>query len=218
MGSFRGDGRSAKGRSTMKTVSALTFAVQSFVTLLVIFDPPGATPIFLALVSDKSQRERTRLAWQAAGVSLFVIATFALFGRFILNYMNVSIEALQAAGGLLLLYVSLELLTGRGNESASEGTNIGMVPLGTPLLAGPGAIVATMIFVQQAHTPERVTGLVVAIIAVHVIIGLVLMTSTHVLKLIKESGVTLLARIAGLLLAAIAVQMLADAIKVLSNS
>jgi multiple antibiotic resistance protein len=187
----------------MKDVSALTFAVQSFVTLLVIFDPPGATPIFLALVSDKSQRERTRLAWQAAGVSLFVIATFALFGRFILNYMNVSIEALQAAGGLLLLYVSLELLTGKGNETASEGTNIGMVPLGTPLLA---------------HTPERVSGLVVAIIAVHLIIGLVLMTSTHVLKLIKESGVTLLARIAGLLLAAIAVQMLADAIKVLSNS
>jgi multiple antibiotic resistance protein len=201
----------------MKNVSALTFAVQSFVTLLVIFDPPGATPIFLALVSDKSIRERKRLAWQAAGVSLFVIATFALFGRFILNYMNVSIEALQAAGGLLLLYVSLELLTGKGNEAATEGTNIGMVPLGTPLLAGPGAIVATMIFVQQAHTPGRITGLVVAIIAVHLIIGVVLMLSTKVLGLIKESGVTLLARIAGLLLAAIAVQMLADAIRVLAS-
>jgi multiple antibiotic resistance protein len=200
----------------MKTVTALTFAVQSFVTLLVIFDPPGATPIFLALVSDKSKRERTRLAWQAAGVSLFVIATFALFGRFILNYMNVSIEALQAAGGLLLLYVSLELLTGRGGKEAVEGTNIGMVPLGTPLLAGPGAIVATMIFVQQANTPARIGGLVLAIITVHLIIGLVLMLSTKVLMLIKESGVTLLARIAGLLLAAIAVQMLADAIKVLA--
>jgi multiple antibiotic resistance protein len=201
----------------MKTVSALTFAVQSFVTLLVIFDPPGATPIFLALVSDKSERERRRLAWQAAGVSLFVIATFALFGRFILNYMNVSIEALQAAGGLLLLYVSLELLTGKGTEATSEGTNVGMVPLGTPLLAGPGAIVATMIFVQQAHTPARATGLIIAIVAVHLVIGLVLMLSTKVLGLIKESGVTLLARIAGLLLAAIAVQMLADAIKVLAS-
>jgi multiple antibiotic resistance protein len=192
----------------MKTVSALTFAVQSFVTLLVIFDPPGATPIFLALVSDKSERERRRLAWQAALVSLFVI----------LDYMNVSIEALQAAGGLLLLYVSLELLTGKVTESESAGTNIGMVPLGTPLLAGPGAIVATMIFVQQANTPQRITGLVVAIVAVHLLIGLVLMMSTKILKLIKESGVTLLARIAGLLLAAIAVQMLADAIKVLANS
>ena len=202
----------------MKTVSALTFAVQSFVTLLVIFEPPGATPIFLALVSDKSERERRRLAWQAAFVSLFVIATFALFGRLILDYMNVSIEALQAAGGLLLLYVSLELLTGKVSESESAGTNIGMVPLGTPLLAGPGAIVATMIFVEQANTPQRVTGLVIAIVAVHLLIGLVSMMSTKILKIIKESGVTLLARIAGLLLAAIAVQMLADAVKVLANS
>ncbi len=202
----------------MKNVSALTFAVQSFVTLLVIFDPPGATPIFLALVADKSERERRRLAWQAAFVSLFVIATFALFGRAILDYMNVSIEALQAAGGLLLLYVSLQLLTGAQSEDSTAGTNIGMVPLGTPLLAGPGAIVATMIFVQQADTPARIGGLVIAIIAVHLIIGVVLMTSTKVLKLIKESGVTLLARIAGLLLAAIAVQMLADAIKILANA
>lgn len=202
----------------MNSVSALTFAVQSFVTLLVIFDPPGATPIFLALVSDKSERERRRLAWQAAFVSLFVIATFALFGRVILDYMNVSIEALQAAGGLLLLYVSLQLLTGAKSDDAVSGTNIGMVPLGTPLLAGPGAIVATMIFVEQANSPERVTGLVIAIVAVHLIIGIVLMMSTHVLKLIKESGVTLLARIAGLLLAAIAVQMLADAIKVLASA
>jgi multiple antibiotic resistance protein len=202
----------------MNTVSTLTFAVQSFVTLLVIFDPPGATPIFLALVSDKSERERRRLAWQAAFVSLFVIATFAVFGRFILDYMNVSIEALQAAGGLLLLYVSLELLTGKMSETESAGTNIGMVPLGTPLLAGPGAIVATMIFVQQAGSAERLGALGIAIVAVHLIIGLVLMMSTKILKLIKESGVTLLARIAGLLLAAIAVQMLADAIKVLAGS
>lgn len=218
MGAPGGHGESTKGSISMNDVTALTFAVQAFVTLLVIFDPPGATPIFLALVSDKSQRERTRLAWQAAAVSLFVIATFALFGRFILDYMHVSMEALQAAGGLLLLYVSLQLLLGTATDIASEGTNIGMVPLGTPLLAGPGAIVATMIFVQQADSPQRIGGLVIAIIAVHLVIGIVLMTSTHVLKVIKISGVTLLARIAGLLLAAIAVQMLADAVKVLSQS
>ena len=71
-------------------VSALTFAVQSFVTLLVIMDPPGATPVFLALVSDKTQKERIRLAWQAAAISLVVITSFALFGQFVLEYMNVS--------------------------------------------------------------------------------------------------------------------------------
>jgi multiple antibiotic resistance protein len=131
--------------------------------------------------------------------------------------MNVSIEALQAAGGLLLLYVSLQLLTGAKGEESGASSNIGMVPLGTPLLAGPGAIVATMIFVQQADSPARIGGLVAAIVAVHVIIGVVLALSTKVLGLIKESGVTLLARIAGLLLAAIAVQMLADAINLLAQ-
>ena len=84
-------------------VSTLTFSIQAFVTLLVILDPPGATPIFLSLVADKSKKERVQLAWQAALVSLVVITFFSLFGRFILEYMNVSIEALQAAGGLLLL-------------------------------------------------------------------------------------------------------------------
>jgi multiple antibiotic resistance protein len=198
----------------MNTINAVTFATQAFVTLFVIMDPPGATPIFLGLVGDKSPKERIRLAWQAAGVSLFVIASFAIFGQFILDYMHVSIEALQAAGGLLLLYVSLQLLTGTSKGGADQqSSNIGMVPLGTPLLAGPGAIVATMIYVQRADTDSQILGLAVAIIAVHIIIGLVLMASTKIVSVIKDAGVTLLASIAGLLLAAIAVQMLANAIK-----
>jgi|UniRef100_UPI0040493305 multiple antibiotic resistance protein len=195
-------------------VSTLTFSIQAFVTLLVILDPPGATPIFLGLVADKSKKERMQLAWQAALVSLVVICFFSLFGRVILEYMNVSIEALQAAGGLLLLYVSLELLTGRdmGGEN-TKNRNIALVPLGTPLLAGPGAIVATMIFVQQIETPAQSLGLIAAVISVHIVIAISLMASTTILSIIKEAGVTLLARIAGLLLAAIAVQMLVDAIK-----
>ena len=198
----------------MNTMSSLTFAAQAFVTLFVIMDPPGATPIFLGLVGDKSSRERTRLAWQAAAVSLFVIASFALFGQLILDYINVSIEALQAAGGLLLLYVSLQLLTGTSQGGAEKkSNNIGMVPLGTPLLAGPGAIVATMIYVQKADTSGQFLGLALAIVAVHLIIGTVLMASSKIVHIIKEAGVSLLASIAGLLLAAIAVQMLANAIK-----
>lgn len=199
-------------------VSAVTFAIQAFVTLLVIFDPPGATPIFLGLVSNRPQKERVRLAWQAAMVSFVVIAFFSIFGRFLLEYMNVSIEALQAAGGLLLLYVSLELLTGGVGGAKAEGSkNIALVPLGTPLLAGPGAIVATMIFVQQAKTPSQTTALVIAVISVHIVIAVTLMASTTILKVIKDAGVTLLARIAGLLLAGIAVQMLVDAIKILAE-
>jgi multiple antibiotic resistance protein len=199
-------------------VSALTFAIQCFVTLFVIMDPPGATPVFLALVSDKSPKERIRLAWQAAAISLLVIASFALFGQFVLEYMKVSMEALQAAGGLLLLYVSLQLLTGRIEEiDASTNKNVALVPLGTPLLAGPGAIVATMIFVKQVDSPAYAVGLIAAVVAVHITIAIALMASTKILAIIKDSGVTLVARIAGLLLAAIAVQMLADAIKILAG-
>jgi multiple antibiotic resistance protein len=199
-------------------VSALTFAIQCFVTLFVIMDPPGATPVFLALVSDKSPKERIRLAWQAAAISLIVIASFALFGQFVLEYMKVSMEALQAAGGLLLLYVSLQLLTGRIEEiDASTNKNVALVPLGTPLLAGPGAIVATMIFVKQVDSPAYAIGLIAAVVAVHITIAIALMASTKILAVIKDSGVTLVARIAGLLLAAIAVQMLADAINILAR-
>jgi multiple antibiotic resistance protein len=199
----------------VKDISAITFAVQSFVTLFVIMDPPGATPIFLSLVKDKSPKVRRILAVQAAGVSLLVISIFALFGRAILSYLNISMEALQAAGALLLLLVALELLTGNTNKHGENGdSNIALVPLGTPLLAGPGAIVATMIFVQQVDSTAMALGLTAAVVAVHIAIAIALMASTTILKVIKESGVTLVARIAGLLLAAIAVQMLVDAIRV----
>ena len=199
----------------MNKISAVTFAVQSFVTLFVIMDPPGAAPIFLGLVSDKSARKRRILAMQAAGVSFIVISIFALFGRVILEYLNISLAALQAAGALLLLLVALQLLTGKaGTHGDDADSNVALVPLGTPLLAGPGAIVATMIFVQKVDTTAMAIGLVAAVVAVHVAIALTLMASTTILRFIKESGVTLVARIAGLLLAAIAVQMLVDAIKI----
>jgi len=113
------------------------------------------------------------------------------------------------------LLLDLWTFHSRIHERGTDGKdkNIALVPLGTPLLAGPGAIVATMIFVQQIETPAQSLGLIAAVVAVHVVIAVSLMASTTILGIIKDSGVTLLARIAGLLLAAIAVQMLVDAIK-----
>jgi multiple antibiotic resistance protein len=200
--------------NNLATISALTFGMQAFVTFLVILDPPGATPIFLSLVGNRSQRERVRMAWQAASVSLFVIVIFALFGKFILDYLHISVNALQGAGGLLLLLISLELLTGKDSTNTTqENVNVALVPLGTPLLAGPGAIVTTILYVQHAHSSSTKIALALAIIGVHIVIGLTLMFSTKILGLIRESGVMLLARIAGLLLAAIAVEMVVQSIK-----
>lgn len=197
----------------MKDVSTLTFALQSFVTLMVILDPPGNAPIFLAVLGDRSAKEGRQLAIQAAFISLLIIAGFALFGRFLLSYMEVSIGAMQAAGGLLLLLVSLNLLTGKDDNALTSGSkNVAMVPLATPLLAGPGAIVAVMIFAQQVKNTSMGFALAAAVIAVHIFVALALMASTFILRIIGKSGVDLLARIAGLVLAGIAVQMLANAI------
>jgi multiple antibiotic resistance protein len=196
----------------------LTFGLQALVTLIVIMDPPGATPLFLSLVSDKTIREQRRLAWQAALTSFLVITIFALFGQWILDYLKISLPALKGAGGLLLLLVSLELLKGETKKKLEgSDSNVALVPLGTPLLAGPGAIVAIMLFVQEANTDgdtaPKALALTVAVLLVHILIGLTLMFSTKIVSVIKESGVDLLARIAGLLLAAIAVEMLISAIK-----
>ena len=202
----------------VQTLSALTFGAQAFVTLFVILDPPGAAPIFLSLSAGKSLKQQRRLAWQAAAVSLFVIVSFALFGNAILNYLNISLAALQGAGGILLLITGLGLLTGTLTDSNSATSqNIALVPLGTPLLAGPGAIVTTMLYVQKADGPDQLSSLALAIIAVHLIIGLTFMFSTKILAVIKDSGVDLLARIAGLLLSAIAVEMIVSAVKAFFN-
>ncbi|MBU6263179.1 MAG: MarC family protein [Actinomycetales bacterium] len=201
----------------MKDVSTLTFALQAFVTLMVILDPPGNAPIFLAVLGDRSAKEGRQLAVQAATISFLIIAGFALFGRFLLDYMDVSIGAMQAAGGLLLLMVSLNLLTGKeDNELTSGSKNVAMVPLATPLLAGPGAIVAVMIFAHQVKSFDMGVALAASVIAVHVFVALALMASTFILKLIGKAGVDLLARIAGLVLSGIAVQMLANAIHALA--
>jgi len=200
------------------TISSLTFGTQAFLTLFVILDPPGAAPFILSMASGKSITVQRRLAWQAATVSLFVIVTFALFGNALLGYLNISLPALQGAGGILLLITGLGLLTGSITDSDSAASqNIALVPLGTPLLAGPGAIVTTMLYVQKADGNEQLGALAIAIVAVHLIIGITFMFSTKILSVIKDSGVTLLARIAGLLLSAIAVEMIVSAIKAFFN-
>ncbi len=187
-----------------------------FVTLFVIMDPPGTVPVFLALTSTMTSRQRRRAARQAISVAFGVIVVFALFGKQVLEYMHISLPALQASGGLLLLLVAMELLTGRMEEpqpSETGSVNVALVPLGTPLLAGPGAIVATMVFVQDAHTSAAWVSIALGVLAVHVCLWLAMRFAGVIHRVLKDSGTTLITRIAGLLLAAIAVQLVADAVK-----
>ena len=198
----------------MNELTALTFGLQAFVTLLVILDPPGAAPLFLSLVGGRDRREQVRMAWLAAATSLLIITIFAIFGQFIVDYFEISISALQGAGGLLLLLISLDLLKGIENDPTKSGEkNVALVPLGTPLLAGPGAIVTIMLFASRVEGTDTGIGLAGAVIGAHIVIGLTLMFATRIISVIKETGVALLAKVAGLLTAAIAFEMVMTGIK-----
>ena len=188
--------------------------VEVFVTLFVIMDPVGTVPIFLTLTSGRSPATSRKYAWQAVGVSFLVITAFAFSGQQILSYLHISLPALQCAGGLLLLLVALELLTGNESEpTANQDANVALVPLGTPLLAGPGAIVATMLFVEGIDDPQELTSVALGIVGVHLALWAAMRYSLPILKVIREGGVLLVTRIAGLLLSAIAVQLVADAVR-----
>lgn len=194
----------------------LTIFIEATITLVVIMDPPGTVPVFLSLVGRKPPTARARAALQAVLVSFLVVALFAVAGQAILAYLGIGIPALQGAGGLLLLLIALELLTSKGGAEpeAADDVNVALVPLGTPLLAGPGAIAATIVFVREAN--GHLGGYVAlgcAIVAVHVILWACMRYSGVLIKVLRESGITLLAKIAGLLLAAIAVQLVADAVR-----
>ncbi len=199
----------------MAIFDARLFA-EAAITLVVIMDPPGTIPVFLSLVGRKSRAARLRAGRQAVLVSLGVITLFAVGGDTILRYLGIGIPALQGAGGLLLLLISLDLLTGRGTTEPEvvEDVNVALVPLGTPLLAGPGAIAATIVFVRQADGRiGSYLALALAILTVHLFLLLCLRFSGLIIKVIKDSGILLLAKIAGLLLAAIAVQLVANSVR-----
>jgi multiple antibiotic resistance protein len=189
------------------------FFGEVFVTLLVIVDPPGMVPVFLALTGTMSTRDRMKAGTQAVLLALGVIVGFAVAGQHLLDYLHVQLPALQGAGGLLLVLVALQLLTGKTDEPEEHGaTNVALVPLGTPLLAGPGAIVATMLFVQRANGFGDYLIIGLGILAVMATVWVVLRFSGGIVKLLRPSGIEVLTRIAGLLLAAIAVQLIADAV------
>jgi multiple antibiotic resistance protein len=185
-----------------------------FVTLMVIMNPPGAVPIFLALTGSLTHKTKVIAARRASFVALGVIAAFAVFGQQILTYLHISLAALQGAGGLLLLLVALQLLIGQElGMSSDAGVNVAMVPLGTPILAGPGAIVATMLAVREAEGVGGFLAVAGGLATAITVVWLFLRFAGQVHRVLKDSGTMLVTRIAGLLLSAIAVQMIANSVR-----
>lgn len=192
-------------------LSAPTF-VKSFVTVLVIMDPLGSIPVFLSLTSEMGARERDRAAAQAAALAGGVIFAFALFGRGILAVLGIGLPALETAGGLLLGLVALELLNPSGQQAGTAERNVALVPLGTPILAGPGAIVTTMYYIQSAHGIGGAATVVAALAAVIALTYVALRFAATAGKVLGTNGISVLTRLLGLLVAAIAVQLVAGGV------
>lgn len=136
------------------------------------------------------------MAWQAVAVAFGVITVFGLLGQQILDYLHVSVPALMIAGGLLLLLIALDLLTGKTDEpQQTKDVNVALVPLGMPLLAGPGAIVSVILAVQNADGAAAQVSVWAAIVAMHVVLWLTMRYSLLIIRVIKDGGVVLVTRL-----------------------
>lgn len=186
---------------------------QSFVTLLVILDPLGNIPLFLALTHQEEPRVRSRAAYVSVLVAGAVLAGFAVFGNALIRYLSISLESLMVAGGVLLFLVALDMM--RGAESLVRGpedVSVALVPLGTPFLAGPGAIVATIVLTRQHPALSERLAVVLGTAVALLVVLLALRFAALLGRLLRPSAIHFLTRIMGLLLTAIAVQLVANAV------
>jgi multiple antibiotic resistance protein len=187
-----------------------TLFLKAFITMFVIIDPIGNVPVFLILTRDGGRR--AWLAFQGVLAAGLLVLGFGLFGQGLLRYLGISIPSLQVAGGLLLILLALEEL--RGEFTVKEANaNVAMVPLATPFLAGPGAISAIMVFFLQEPSTLARSVIVAALALVLILTWLALWLSEVVRRLLRDTGIEFLTRVMGLLLAAIAVEFIAEGVR-----
>lgn len=185
---------------------------ETFVTLLVIMDPVGNAPIFVAMTRSMAPKERAAAARRAVLAAGALVIGFALLGKGVLDYLNVEVASLSIAGGLLLLIVALEML--RGEDYPEEGAaDIALVPLATPLVAGPGTIATVIVLSERNPGAEGRISILAGVMAALLIVWICLLAAGRLARVIPESIVHFLTRVFGLLLAAISVQLVVDGVK-----
>ena len=194
-----------------------TLAAQAFVTLLVIMDPLGNVPVFLSLTGGMEREARRRVAAQAVISATAIVYLFAIFGSQILSYLSISLEALQVAGGVMLFITALSMFRGELDDPDPEqGTSVAVVPLGTPMVAGPGAIAAVMVFmagdVGVGTRLENQLSVVLAVTAALGVVYLALRYGAWLERLLKDKGILLVTRVMGMLLLAISVELIANGV------
>ena len=200
----------------------IEWLLNSFTTLFVIMDPIGLAPIFLALTIGMSNADRRAIAWRASLVSAVILILFALVGGAFLEALGISLPAFRIAGGLLLFWTAFEMIFEKRVErktnaaertvSKSDIQNLAVFPLAIPLMAGPGAISATVL-IASAQTEwiglAYLIGLLLIIVAICYVVFL---ASTGIDRFLGDMGRTLLSRLLGVILSALAIQFIADGV------
>lgn len=185
---------------------------ETYLTLVVIMDPVGLVPVFIAMTARLTTAQRRTAALRAVFAAGALMIGFALIGRYVLEYLHVSVEALSISGGLLLLLVALEMLRGLDAPDA-ESEDVALVPLATPLVAGPGAIATIIVLVRQnTEVAERV-GVGVGLLAALATVGVALLAAEWLARVLPDSFVGFLTRVFGLLLSAIGIQLVVDGVR-----
>lgn len=199
------------------------FITSALVTLLVTLDPPGLAPIFLSLTSGMSAAERRQVAVRACIIAFCIMAFFGVAGDVVLKALGVSLPAFRIAGGLLLFWISFEMVFERRNErkQATATTaitqdhirNVAAFPLAIPLMAGPGALTAMMLLAGRAGGDALMLASLAAICGLVILSCLaVFLLATPIAKLLGVTGNVVLTRLLGVILAALAVQFVIDGI------
>lgn len=205
----------------------IKFGLAAFVTLLVVVDPPGVVPIYVALTKDEQPRRRRAILTRAVLIAFGVALFFLVAGRAVLSYLGVTVHAFSISGGILLFVAAMPMLFGqRGGLQAPEGKergaramagrergaqtagqDISVFPLAMPLLSGPGAIATILLLTSQAGGDlQRLVAIGVAIAIVFLVSFVSLYLGARLIRRVGEGGVHIATRVMGIVLAALAVQ------------
>jgi multiple antibiotic resistance protein len=202
----------------------IEFAGSAFLTFLVIIDPPGAAPIFSILTPGASPEQRRAMAYRSALVGWVILLIFGLLGRPILEVLGISLASFQVAGGLLLFYLAFEMIfgqrQGRKEERAKhhegghpEVDDVSVFPMGTPMIAGPGAIASVMLWVSRADDATE-TALVIGAMSLVILLTLLAMLiAGPLMKFIGEKMEAAITRILAVIMSALAAQFVIDGIR-----
>ncbi len=207
--------------------SLLQFALTAFVTLIVVVDPPGVAPNFIALTSELSGAERNKILRRAILVAFGITLFFLLAGRWLLSYLGVTVDAFSISGGILLFVAAWPMLFGHRTslqapehaERGGTGEDIAIFPLAIPLLSGPGTITTILLLTNRSDVDAvRIALLSIIVAAVFLISWGILYSAERIVTRLGEAKVRIMTRVLGIILAALAVQFVLNGIGGFYNS